>query len=261
MTTESDEQRAQAKLIEIAEFATRLIDRSGTPEGFNIQPGSPLAVDDSLSSPYQVSFAARACLTTAIDHLHAACALVLKTGFLHVAAPATVVRGVLECASTALWMLAPAASEERITRGLRWYIKDVSDGDKAATEIGISVPTPLQKRKDKIKAVADARGLPFDTIKRGYSSTEAVTAAKTHLDSQHPLDVLFYWRLCSGFAHGRAWPMLGFAEVLEKLPTADPTVSMTKTENTYERVLALTMTAALTTKSAVVLYDKLGTAP
>jgi hypothetical protein len=173
----------------------------------------------------------------------------------------TVVRGVLECAATALWMLTPNTSEERITRGLRWYFKDMTDGDKAATEIGIPKPTPLQVRKDKIRRVADTNGLSFDTIKGGYSSTEAVTAAKTHMSSLGTLDTLFSWRLCSGFAHGRAWPMLGFAEVLEKLPTADPTVSMTKMENSYERVLLLTMTAAMATKLAVKLYDKLGTAP
>lgn len=262
MSTESGEQLAQTRLAEIAEFATKLVERSGTPDGFTVQPGSPLAVDDSLSSPYELSYAAEACLTAAIDHLHAACALVLSSGFLHLSAPATVARGTLECASTALWMLAPDASDERITRGLRWYFKDASDGDTAGTEADIRVPSSLQTKKDNIRAVAEANGLSFNTIKCGYTSTEAVKAAKVGLDAfGHPFNLVYHWRLCSGFAHGRLWPRMELAKAAEGAQAEASQASPTILRNSYERVLASTITAGITLLAAVDRYDRLVTAP
>lgn len=258
MSTESGEERALADLAEIAEFATKLTERTSRPGGFTVQPGSPLAIDDSLGSPYELSYAAAACLSAAIDHLHAACALVLNSGFLHLSAPATVARGTLECASTALWMLFPDASDERITRGLRWYIKDASDGDTAGAEADIPVPSTLQAKREDIKAVAEANGLSFDAIKRGYTSTDAVKAAKVGLDAfGHPFNLVYQWRLCSGFAHGRLWPRIELAKATEEAQAGTSQDSPTALRNSYQRVLASTITAGITLLAAVDRYDKL----
>lgn len=258
MTMPSDEQ-AVAKFRDIEKLATELIERSETEDGYAIAPKSPLAGDDIHSQPYHVSHAVRMNLTLAADHLHATCALVLRTGFLHMAAPATLVRGVLECASTAIWIASPTKRDERITRALKWNIADVRDGDRAATDAGIPVPTPLEVRKSKIEAVANRRSLPFQPISGGYKSTEAVAAAEIYL--KPPFGVLLPWRLASGFAHGRRWAMLAFADTMQKHSTSDPTVTGVKMENDWGRVLFLGLAAASVLRGAVRLYEQRGAAP
>lgn len=76
-------------------LADDLVERSGRENGFSIEPGSPLAGDDKHSSPYQVSHAIKMSITAAVDHLHALSVLVCNSGFLHLAAPATLTRGAL----------------------------------------------------------------------------------------------------------------------------------------------------------------------
>jgi hypothetical protein len=253
------EEQAQTKLREIATFADTLIERSATPQGFAIEPKSSLAGDDMHTDPYQTSHAVKMSITYAADHLHGLCALVLNSGFLHLAAPFTVARGALESASAAIWIASPQSRDERVRRTLRWNIKDVKDGSKAADDAGIPIPTPLADRKRKIEAVAAKRSIPFTEIKNGYTSTEAVEAAEKYVNN--PMGVLFPWRVASGFAHGRRWSMLAFSEVMEKAATSTPGVTNVKMENDFSRVLFFAMAAALTIKGAIALYEKRGTAP
>lgn len=249
----SDEQ-AQAKWQEIDAFATDLVERSATQGTYAVAPGSPFAGDDTHSKPYQVSHAVRMNLTAAADHLHATCALVLKTGLLHLSAPATLARGVLECASTAVWIASPKDRDERITRALKWNIADIRAGNSAATNARLPVPTALEDREAKIEAVADRRSLPFKPIKGGYKSTEAVKATEDYL--QPVLGVLLPWQLASGFAHGRRWAMLAFADTMERLATDDPEVVNIKMENDWAQVLYLGLAAADVLGSAVRLYEQ-----
>ncbi|WP_328442780.1 hypothetical protein [Amycolatopsis sp. NBC_00438] len=258
MTTPTAEQ-TQAKWREISAMAEKLAERSGANTGFLVEPGSPLAGDDLHCTPYHASHAVKTSITSAIDHLHALCALVLQSGFLHLAAPATLARGVLECASTAVWIASPTTRDERITRALRWNITDVKDGDRAATGAGIPVPTSLQDRKDKIEAVATKRSLPFKPISGGYTSSEAVAATEVFL--KPPLGVVLPWRLASGFAHGRRWAMLAFADRMQQQATTQSGVVNLKMENDLTRVLFLGLAAAQVVKGAVALFEQRSTAP
>jgi hypothetical protein len=238
----------------IATLADKLISRSETAGGFRVAPGSAFAGDDRHCQPYHASHAAMMSITAAADHLHALCALVLQSGFLHLAAPATLARGVLESASAAVWIANPTLRDERITRALKWNVTDIKDGDKAATGAGLPVPTPLQDRLDKVENVALARGLAFKPISGGYKSTEVVIEAEAVLAP--PLGVLFPWRLASGFAHGRRWSMLAFADTMQKQATQDPAVSNIKMENDISRVLYLGWAAATVIQGAVRMYDQ-----
>jgi hypothetical protein len=253
------EEQAQVKLREIANFADQLMERSGTPQGFTIEAKSPLAGDDSYTDPYQTSHAVKMSITYAADHLHGLCALVLNSGYLHLASPFTVARGALESASAAIWIASPQTRDERVRRTLRWNIQDVKDGNKAADGAGLPVPTSLEDRKKKIEAVAAKRSIPFAVIKNGYSSTEAVEAAERHLNNS--FGVLFPWRLASGFAHGRRWSMLAFSETMERTATQHPNVLNIKMENDFGRVLYFAMSAAFAIKGAITLYEQRGTDP
>lgn len=85
MSMPTDEQ-AQATWLEIDKQATILMERSENEDGYRPAPKGSLAEDDSHSQPYQVSHALRMNIVSAADHLHAMCALVLRSGFLHLAA-------------------------------------------------------------------------------------------------------------------------------------------------------------------------------
>ncbi|GLW90280.1 hypothetical protein [Actinokineospora globicatena] len=260
MSTIVNDQAAMAKWQEISVLASRLVERSGRENGFAIHPRSPLAGDDLHSSPYHVSHAVKINIASAVDHLHGLCALVTSAGVLHLAAPATLARGALECAATAIWIACPTTRDERVTRALKWNIADIKDGDRAATAAGLPVPTSLQDRKNKVEAVAVARGLPFKPISGGYKILDdALASADAYLQS--PLHVSFPWQLASGFAHGRRWSTLAFADTMEKKATSQPGVVNIKMENDLSRVLYLGLAAALAVQGAVRLYELRGTAP
>jgi hypothetical protein len=110
---------------QVADTAAVFAERAGSAAGFASRAGSPLAGDDAASAPYQVSHVVQFMLTSAVDHLHGLCALVLKTGWLHIAAPASLARGVLESASTTIWILSPSGRDERIRRSMRWAVQEM----------------------------------------------------------------------------------------------------------------------------------------
>ncbi|MDQ3576473.1 MAG: hypothetical protein M3443_02495 [Actinomycetota bacterium] len=247
-----DEDQAKAILQKMSETTVTWVERIGKPDGFRVGDGSALQGDDTAASQFLVSHALRTCIGAAVDHLHGLYALVLTTGVLHLSTPATVTRGALESAATAIWIAEPNLRDDRVRRALSWFYKDVKDGDAAATGAGIPVPTKLQDRIDKLNKAATDRGL--QSAVRGYTSTEAVTAAKAHLGSTK-MDVLLMWRLCSGFAHGRSWPLLGFANSTMTPIPGRPGMVGVKTENSYVRVLAMAMAAEQAIEAAIALYE------
>jgi hypothetical protein len=254
----SDEQ-VQHQWQRIAARAHTLIERSGSPRGFAVASGSPLSGDDAAANPYRVSDAAQVCLVSAIDHLHALCALVLHSGYLHATAPFTLARGVLETAAAAVWMLCPAGRDDRVRRALQWNAKDIADGDRAARSAGVPVPVSLQERMDKLEVVAARRGLDFAGIRRGYTSSEAVKAAEEHLDTA--MGVLFPWQFASGHAHGRRWNVLGVVQGMHVTPAAEPGVSTLRIEGDYRLVLYPAWAAEEVVSGAVQLFDRRAAAP
>lgn len=226
----SDEQ-AQAALLKIDSYATKLVKRSESENGFALASNSELGLDDVRCRLYHVSHVVRTSLSAAVDHLHAMCVQVLRTGVLHLYAPASLARGALECASTAIWLVRPDASDERITRALKWNVADVRDGDRAFRDAGLPVPTPLQARLDKIEVVATRCGLAFKPISGGYRSSDAVKEAQSLLD-RSPYGVLMPWQLASGNAHGRRWSTMAFADTMQRQPTSDPTSRASESRTT-----------------------------
>jgi hypothetical protein len=255
--SELSDARVLAAWDRIARRAALHVQRSGSREGFVVGPGSQLAGDDSISTSYTVGYAARQSLLGAIDHLHALCALRLDAHVVHLSALSTLARGSLECAAVALWVLSPLDQRERVSRALRWHLKDIQDGDTAAVDLGVPVPTPRQERVAKVERVATTQGLDWNEIKKGYRSTDAVRVA----DSRCALEILFAWRLCSGFAHGRSWPMLGGLVRLETEPTSDPDVSMVKMTADSQRSLYPVLAAAQATQEAVDLFTRSAASP
>jgi hypothetical protein len=110
--------------------------------------------DDKRTDPYHLSHAVRTCVTMATDHLHGICTLVLEARTVHLASPATLARGALECAAAATWMMHPSGRDECIARCLRWNVKDMRDGNTAVVDEGITPPTSLSDRLDLFKNIS-----------------------------------------------------------------------------------------------------------
>lgn len=202
-----DEAQVKQKWQEIAPLIDRMMARVGTTGEFPVQAGSSLRGDDKASDPYQVSHVVRMCLTAGVDHLHAAKVLVVDQRVIHLAVPASLARGALENLATAYWILGPMRRTERIGRALRWYAKNFKDQETAVAPLNLPNHRSLESTLEKVDAVAQRHGLEAKAIRRGYTSTDAVGFAETSAPNLG-LGVVFPWRLCSGFAHGRPWAYL-----------------------------------------------------
>jgi hypothetical protein len=168
-----------------------------------------MAGDDTHLGGFQLTSAFRICLAAAVDHLHAVTALVVQHGMLHIAAPGSLARGILENAAAAFWLIHPLRRNDRISHALRWWAKDARDR-QAAFGAGSSADATLSR----LKRLADLRGIDPGLVVKGYTSTEVVQYAEQHISSNeaHDMRFLLPWRLCSGYAHGRPWAYLGASE-------------------------------------------------
>ncbi|MCG8918254.1 hypothetical protein L6E12_20945 [Actinokineospora sp. PR83] len=247
-----DEDQSKALLQKMSDTAAKWAERIGTPDNFPVGDGSALQGDDAACHPFLVSHALMTCIGAAVDHLHGLYALVLTTDFLHLNTPYTVARGALESAAAAIWIAEPNRRNDRVERALSWFYKDVKDGNTAATEAKVAVPTPLQDRIDKLDKLAAARGLAGNL--KGYTSTKAAEAAEAHLGPTK-MPILLMWRLCSGFAHARVWPILGFTDSTKTPIPGRPGMIAVKSENSYRNVLAAALTAQQAIEAAITLYE------
>lgn len=198
-----------AKWFEMAPGIEKMMERVGNPDDFPVAPGSPLFGDDKASNPYQVSHAARMGLVSGVDHLHAAKSLVLDLQVLHTSAVYSLLRGSLENLAAAFWILNPPQRNERIEHALRWHAKNFREQKIALEPRGLSDESSYQGKLAKLHAVASPRNIPNQTVDAGFRSSTAVKYAEEQLADVAPL---LPWQVCSGFAHGRPWAVLGMSE-------------------------------------------------
>jgi hypothetical protein len=221
---------------------------------FQVHRRSWLGQDDEWADPFQVSHAVKQCLVAAVDHLHACKVLVADAGAMHLAAPASLVRGSLESAAAAFWMLHPKDRAERVTRTLHWHAKDSHDEHVALSAIN---PDADEKKRLQTARLANvtARHIEIDAsvLEKALNSTAMVKYADQN--TRDDLKILLMWRMCSGFAHGRQWAALSWG-LRETFPTADPDVLAVKFTNDLSRIVILTLTATRLIDEVVKLHAK-----
>jgi hypothetical protein len=233
---DADDEATARMWQEIAPAIDRMSERISDPDDFRVSPGSSLAGDDAASDPFQVSHAVRLCLVAGVDHLHALKALVLDRRMLHLAAPFSLVRGGLENLATAFWILHPKQRDVRVERALRWKARDFKDQHNALSKFNVN--TSLPEKLAKVDAVAINGGISTKAVRAGYHSSAVVEYADEHLKSK----LLFFWQLCSGYAHGRHWAYLD-ASVQEHYRTDSPGVLNARLTTDFRRVLIPTQSA------------------
>lgn len=236
---ELSEEQVAAKWLEMAPLIDRMVDRIQAPDDFAVSPGSSLSGDDTKSSPYCVSHAARMCLASGVDHMHAAKSLVLDLQLLHTSAVYSLVRGSLENLAAAFWILHPTPRNDRIEHTLRWHARNFNEQLIAMDDLGLTDESTHEAKLAKLDVVATSRGISPATVRSGYRSSTAVKYAEKHSPSADPL---LPWQVCSGFAHGRPWAVLGMSEQ-EAYETTDPGMVNLRLTSDLSRVLYPTITA------------------
>jgi hypothetical protein len=187
-----------------------------------------------------------------IDHLHALKTLVLDAGLLHIAAPSSLARGVLENFAAASWVLTGQSRNQRVERALRWHAKNITDSGRAMADKGIPGFRTLSERWKILDEVADRRNLGSE-YRKGYSSTEVVLAAEEAFP-ELKLGVLFPWQLCSGFAHGRPWAFQG-GTPREEMDDEDPDMVILKLTPSLSTTLYPTMASVELAQAFLRLYE------
>jgi hypothetical protein len=160
---------------------------------------SAMGGDDMRLKPYHISHASWASLSHAGDHLLALRAL-LSIGLVPMFAPYTLIRGALENASMAVWLLAPSRRAERITRRLQVAADDIRNGERARTITGDKGPKTRQQRLAEVEQIAAKWGID------GKAATTRATCSEIIKAVGDPDQVtLLAWNTCSGIAHGDFW--------------------------------------------------------
>lgn len=223
----------------IAPGIDKMMERVGDPEDFPIVMGSPLSGDDKASSPYQVSHAARLCLVGGVDHLHAAKSLVVDLQILHASAVYSLVRGSLENLAAAFWILNPPQRNVRIEHALRWHAKNFHEQRLAMEPRGMADESSYRRKLAKLHVVASPRNISSQTVNAGLRSSRVVEYVEAQLPDH---EVLLSWQLCSGFAHGRPWAVVGMSE-REEFETAVPGVMNVRLTSDLGRLLGPAISA------------------
>ena len=204
---------------------------------------SPLAEDDAKLEGYWASIVVNASLTSAIDHIHALERQVVGAEFITNAALWTLTRGVLESASTALWILSASSASVRRERTLRVWHHDFVERGRWEDDIG-RTPTGNAKsgsvRATQMVEIAKRLGLRPNQVTTSFGHADAVmeSARFVGLDAKA---ARARWREASAFAHGRTWQILARSS-LERAVRIDGgyEIAFTFDEDSHRELVVLT---------------------
>lgn len=204
MTIDEAEQQQIREILRQLRVAEQWMDQD-LP---HVQERSALWTDNQRTHPYDVSQGITHAITVATDHLHAM--RMALTGAapghigLHAHAPFTLLRAALENTCTALWLTGAPNRDERILRRLRLEAKSLKHNEQLLRLRGVDGSADIAARRDRLQAVADARGITTAALNAQLSPTEILKTVGRQLcpDPDDRSLVVQLWSLCSAFAHG-----------------------------------------------------------
>lgn len=222
--------------------------------------GSDLAADDALSHPYEVSPAAWAAIVAAVSHLgtlrdslfhHVGANEIIA--WLHTHGQLTLVRGALENASMALWLLESDMSGERIFRRIQRDWAERRELDIVREEINAPGPKSMQEYEREVSGFLARIGADPAKLKKGPGYGAIVKIAGAHIPAG-PKVAFVLWKACSAIAHGELRGMIAY---LSKQQRGSLSAGMQLHQiTTSVELLAVSGTVALTsTRAALALYS------
>lgn len=215
MTTGAQEEQRDLRLLK--KSLTNVegwLTRGARPDWAAVAPGSPLAGDDKKADPFQVSHAVASAIHVAVEHADALRRLIegcetCSPGQMTFGLNSyySLLRGALENAARAVWLLAPDSRQERVLRRLRMQADNIWNSDKAARAMGTTMPKPRETRLDRVREIAVRAGLDAELAVKRPNNLEIVRAAGGCIggDEETALHTEALWRACSGAAHGDVW--------------------------------------------------------
>lgn len=176
------------------------------------EPGSLLFEDDQATYPFPISNDVRYLLLVASDNLSGLRSMIVegtKNGVptlnLHVFAPYTLIRNAIECAGTALWIMAPAERHERVLRLAQFELEDAKKNQAALTAFGGNGEETFIRKKGIIEGIIQPYGeLSWKSVANGFRITELLRTIGS-LPELEGLNPLGKWQIASGMAHGKRW--------------------------------------------------------
>jgi hypothetical protein len=109
----------------------------------------------------------------------------------------------------------------------------------ALEPLGLADDASREAKLVRLDAIAAVRGIATANVRAGYRSSNAVKYVEEHSADSAPL---LPWQICSGFAHGRPWAVLGMSEQ-EQHATPNPAVVSLRLTSDLSRVLYPTLSA------------------
>lgn len=222
-------------------------------------PGSSLAGDDKASDPYPVSAAATSVLISAVNHIHAVRTLIVEAKKVHPNAPLTLLRGALENAATAVWLLAPKSRDTRVLRRLRLEYANAWNQEQARILTQAPGGRSLDERRQRLQDMARTRGLSPDQVSqvaaRVVGFRAIVREAATDVPGRDPELAEFIWMVCSGIAHAQTWATIAASD-LTRIGQASPTVSEVRLTTNDQYLLGAAQITAVMIRDGWQYYDR-----
>jgi hypothetical protein len=237
-------------------------DVTGSQDGaWQTAPGSELEIDDKLAHPFNVSPVPWSAITAAVSHLGALRdSLFQSTGpaevraRIHTHGQLTLVRGALENASMAYWLLEDDQSVERIVRRMQEDWEEVRQLEVVRDEIGSPQPkTMVDREQEMIDLLVRVGGDPSRLKKRpGYGEIVKLAGASQPTGAKTAFVI---WKACSSVAHGE---LRGLIAYLENMAVGSPLPGMQLNQVTGNIDLMSVggLIAIGTTRQALRLYAK-----
>jgi len=267
--TQDDEDRQLRSLLSALDVVGEWEGLTGGPApsgAWRPGEGSDLAGDDTSTHPYGVSHAAWAAILAAVSHL--GClrdSLFVRTGpdafeaRLHTHGQFALVRGALEDASRAVWLLEPDDREVRLLRRLQQEWAEVRDMEKVRQETGSPLVKSMDVRFAELSALAQRANFDPKVIKKTPDYTTIVRAAGRHVTSGPAMAVVI-WKACSAIAHGELRGMLAYL-TREVLGESSPGVALARVTSNILLLDVGVRAAIETTKAGFDLYVRRSRAP
>jgi hypothetical protein len=153
-------------------------------------------------------------ITVAVDHLQGLRLMVMGPPDGHVAelhlrthAPFTLLRGTIENAAAAVWLLASTDSDQRALRAFRIGAKEVKNSEAVKALVGTAGPRTKDQRFDRIRDRARACGVDPKAAVSRVDYLEILREAAAPIGVR-PAVAEAHWRICSALAHGDQWPAI-----------------------------------------------------
>jgi hypothetical protein len=237
-------------------------DVTGSQRGaWQVAPGSELENDDKLTHPFNVSPVPWSAITAAVSHLGTLRdSLFQSTGpaeiraRIHTHGQLTLVRGALENASMAFWLLEDDQSVERIVRRMQEDWEEVRQLEVVRTEIGSPQSrTMADREKEMTDLLIKVGGDPSRLKKRpGYGEIVKLAGASQPTGAKMAFVI---WKACSAVAHGELRGLIAYLRHTA-VGSTQPGMQLNQVTGNTDLMSIGGMIAVDTTRQALRLYAR-----